>query len=913
MDNIKDHALVEWAKKQHKWQQHALHSIAKYGSVELIPEDVKERIKTILIEEAKGERSSFTPISEFDISDTNGRFPKTYLKSLGPVSNIDKLTSEQEPFEFVSPIGMTVIFGNNGSGKSGYARILKNLCRSHGANESLRGDATSSKQKDWEVNLKYAEMGEKENIKSIIWTKSGESKAKNSIEYKPLERIVFFDSKVANIYVDDSRDLYYYPSELRMYAELADLANELKKEFDKKIENLMARIPDLPRTNEGTISHVFISKLKKQEISELTETQLNLICTFSKEEEQELNNLRYKKSQTPEQKKAAIQEAKKILTPLNESVKISANALSSLFLRELLADYTSYQNAKLAAGQGVAELAKNMPISNGIGSDAWFEMFRAARIFAGEIYPGAIPPPIATGDRCVTCHQKLDKEAKNRLEKFDAFMDKRLQKTADETRETYEKKRDVVLSIRNLDLNSDVIAQQLKQYADIDKVAKKQIASIISDVEIITARFRLVKKIIEDARFDNLQTLINKEFRLESDISYLITAVEDEESRLDSLIAKHEDGLSIDEQNKLFDLEDKEKCFNQKNSIEKHFNLAKKINMLNKCKLLLATNKITSQSSRRVNKIFSNDLEQNYLREIEEIKLDHLNISVGSRGVKGELKVKINIEGLQKMVRKSQILSEGEQRAVALAGFLTEVNETDAGHAIVFDDPVSSLDWNRRGFIAKRLAEEAKKRQVIIFTHDFSFALQLKKHCEDNNGASRKEYFKQLWIGTKVDETGTALKFGVTGETVASWEYKNVKARLCEIEKKINELEKTKRISDGRGTSEFDQRASDIAKKLRQTWERAVEEIAFYRTIERFSPEVKTRQLKCVQFDCSKDYPDLHKGMSIASELAHDNPKHSGCASPTLKQLKENKKLLDNWVQKLKDRRRRCCKSLIDC
>jgi hypothetical protein len=67
------------------------------------------------------------------------------------------------------------------------------------------------------------------------------------------------------------------------------------------------------------------------------------------------------------------------------------------------------------------------------------------------------------------------------------------------------------------------------------------------------------------------------------------------------------------------------------------------------------------------------------------------------------------------------VLSEGEQRAVALADFLTEVTLNPASSGIVLDDPVTSQDHQRKERIAKRLVSEAAHRQVIVFTHDLPF------------------------------------------------------------------------------------------------------------------------------------------------------------------------------------------------
>jgi ABC-type hemin transport system ATPase subunit len=48
------------------------------------------------------------------------------------------------------------------------------------------------------------------------------------------------------------------------------------------------------------------------------------------------------------------------------------------------------------------------------------------------------------------------------------------------------------------------------------------------------------------------------------------------------------------------------------------------------------------------------------------------------------------------------VLSEGEQTAPGLAGFLTEVESDGSQSASVFDDPVTSLDHVRQEKVAER-------------------------------------------------------------------------------------------------------------------------------------------------------------------------------------------------------------------
>jgi wobble nucleotide-excising tRNase len=49
-------------------------------------------------------------------------------------------------------------------------------------------------------------------------------------------------------------------------------------------------------------------------------------------------------------------------------------------------------------------------------------------------------------------------------------------------------------------------------------------------------------------------------------------------------------------------------------------------------------------------------------------------------------------------------VSEGEQRCLCIAAFFAELSTADDPSGIVFDDPVSSLDYKWREGVARRLA-----------------------------------------------------------------------------------------------------------------------------------------------------------------------------------------------------------------
>ena len=76
------------------------------------------------------------------------------------------------------------------------------------------------------------------------------------------------------------------------------------------------------------------------------------------------------------------------------------------------------------------------------------------------------------------------------------------------------------------------------------------------------------------------------------------------------------------------------------------------------------------------------------------------------------------------------MLSEGEQKIIALAAFLTECTINNSRNSIVFDDPVNSLDHKYKDKIAEMLAKLSTNRQMIIFTHDLYFVRLLQEYYE---------------------------------------------------------------------------------------------------------------------------------------------------------------------------------------
>ena len=116
--------LLDWAGNENrlKWQRDALRRLAENG--ELTDDDLSELRHLIEFQEGLSKEGPAAPIplAAEHLSEAASHAPRTVLASLGPVANVDRLEADQPALRFAVN-GVTLVYGPNASGKSGYCRI----------------------------------------------------------------------------------------------------------------------------------------------------------------------------------------------------------------------------------------------------------------------------------------------------------------------------------------------------------------------------------------------------------------------------------------------------------------------------------------------------------------------------------------------------------------------------------------------------------------------------------------------------------------------------------------------------------------------------------------------------------------------------------------------------------------------
>ena len=234
------------------------------------------------------------------------------------------------------------------------------------------------------------------------------------------------------------------------------------------------------------------------------------------------------------------------------------------------------------------------------------------------------------------------------------------------------------------------------------------------------------------------------------------------------------------------------------------------------------------------------------------------------------------------------VLSEGEQTALGLAGFLTEVESDPSRSAVVFDDPVTSLDHVRQEKVAKRLVQLAASRQVIVFTHDIGFVVDLKRAAEEHGQAvAERQVSRRLARPGYVSETGP-------------WEGQTVGQRLAVLEERlaaINSIDDTERRGD---------EIRHWYQDMRLVWERSLEEAVLDKVTARSRLELRPSELEGLCQITEDDNREFQAAFTRCGDRgSHDRSTQLNRHIPPLEELRVDVVTLRTWNKRVKAYRSR--------
>lgn len=790
--------ILSWSNNKPEFLKDALRRII--SSTDLTQTDIDEL--ALLVKKECGDTSvtlNSNPIDNTHIPtliSAGTVYPK--LLSIKDPINICAL-HDQGHLQFPNN-GLTVVYGNNGSGKSSYSRILKKLCWSRNSNVELKKNVFSPSTSQQKVDF----------IIEINGMSTPFQWLENSPTHPSLSSIFVFDNECGNVYVNNENPTQYKPIGIDVLERLIPALSGISQKLNSEIVTYNTQKPSLDIALHGTPTGQWYSNIET-----LTKTEIESYIQFSQtqtDRKQELFTLI--NSQNPQQNIQNLNSFKGRIENYIRQFKSIEERFNEPSIQELRSLRSRYEVIKQAYDLASNELSGINTIE-GFGTNPWRTLWDAAKNFANSngMTDGENFPSDSSLDTCVFCQQDLDEDAKQRLLGFNKFVINDVSTQLNSVQTEIEQK--------STNLNSLVVAP-LENFTElIQHITDFQIQYEAFYQSLNTAKTAIIHQLQHGGELN--VTLNSISSNIEALLPNITIQLEQNNQLLNNrntLIAEYNELLS------------KEFLFINKSTILQYFDEYKFKKWIGVCQAKLNIN-----VSRKIGEIME---DQAIALQHNEF-LGHLNyfsaelaskvVISKTRTSQGNTFQRCELGGISHTIES--VLSEGEKKVIAISNFLADCTIDNKKNSIVFDDPVTSLDMDYRELIANKIVELSQDRQIIVLTHDLSFLrLMIDTH-------------KSI-TSTDCHIIGIDKVSGISGVVTDEIPYlaKNVDERVDSIRRILREHDALN-ITDAHGR---ETKLDSARKRFRMLLERSVEEVLANKTYERFSKNIHFKKVYLSSF-----------------------------------------------------------------
>lgn len=607
---------------------------------------------------------------------------KIELESLSAITGVNRLAKNQT-LNFAKNI--TIIYGENGTGKTGYSRILKTLGFSYDPNKNILTNIfAATEPQSATINFKTNDTPQ-----TFIWNGSNTD--------SELGNISVFNSNCVQFSLSD-RHLIVSPIGFHLFNLVSDELNELSKFLQPKINSHPTVLIWLENLTAGTPQQIFISELSATS----TEIKLAELSAFTPTQEEELTA---KQNELANLNKTLLQtQIQKIRGEVSELETL----IGKIQTAQTQFTATNWQ-ALINFNKQIAELEsktqtgiKDIAEQNGVKfyETEEFKSF----IQAAEDYIKIIDKPDypSEKDTCVYCLQPLEEPAKDLLKSYRTLLNDTTQENLNKLRK---QKTNLIKQVSQIETNLTFHQRTF----GVDESEK-----VIQPKEIIDYNKNLGEL---KTTFTTDRVVVGSVFNF--DYARNIKFLSDKRDAINLILTKTGDALAnlavkeAELKKQIVELKDRKllsaKVVEIKTAMANH----KIILTLNNSSTSFNTSSISRKTSAARDVLVEQDFKDIFKRELTALRKPNLGIKLSFGTDRGSSTV---FQSISKHAL-AEILSEGEQKAIALAEFLTELQLEKIKAPVIFDDPVNSLDHNIIDEAARRLMNLSSERQVVVFTH----------------------------------------------------------------------------------------------------------------------------------------------------------------------------------------------------
>jgi hypothetical protein len=844
--------IVKWAHGRSQWQQNVL---CKLASGHTYTDDEIANLADQLI---AGETSGSEQLAAEAIPVVKDEESAIALLSISDPKGINALLRDQAmPF---AETGLTVVYGDNASGKSGYARVVKKVAGARHQDDILPNVFETPETISQSIQISIREAGK---VVDKSWPHDSP---------EILRTIRFYDEACGNDYLVNESEVKFHLSALDLMAGLIGVCGRVGRNIATQIDKNSAKTKTLPAIPAGTKASVFLASIDAKTSDEDIETN----CTAPKNADRlhvdaETQVARLKGTNPNDEKLRLSQLAGHINTIVVRVEGLDAKLKSTNVqkLKEAAVLATQLRAAAITASS--TKFAKE-PVT-GVGSDSWRALWEAARAFSeAEAEHEEHFPEVSEGSFCVLCHQELEQPAVDRIKRFEEFVRDQTETKAKAAEQTAAANLDDIEALESVPLSvSKGLVELGKENEQLADDAEKW----LHDAE--STRSALVQKLSGESV--TVPELADSPLALLKAEGAAATAnaaeIDDSKFREDFAKAKKiadelEGAIALSKQRAV--IEDEVKRRREAAALKNASNAA-------------GTGPISSKMGEFAKRYATAAVTAQFKLESDHLLLRRVDLKSPRTDTGVQLHRPV-LSGASGQDIQS-VLSEGEQTALGLANYFTEAHFDPGKSPLVLDDPVTSLAGRRRHLVAERLAQFSSDRQVIVFTHEISFVRDLISAAEAQNVP-----LQEVFVDRKGGEPGLI-------KTAFPWNAKDVPRRIDHL---TTQLAALKKDSPDIEDEELHFRASQWAGDLSEVWEEIVDSQIVGQVINKGTSAVQAGKLKVLVRYSEEDQREFDEGYGFTSKYArrHRNAPEDNVVAPELNRLEQELTRINDWYKKVK-------------
>ena len=807
--------ILDWSQTLPAWQSDLLRRLTAG------PLDETGRSEILKILAGSSDAPAPEALRLSDLPSDAGEHGTVELRAIRDLRNINCLAGEQS---LVFTGGLNVVFGDNGSGKSGYGRLTRRVTRSGEVEEILRdvfdpGPATDPQTAQFEITVDDAKRTEMVDVADD--------------PPRVLSAIATFDAGRARLCVTKPNVIEHVPRPLRLLGLLSRTQDELADVLRGHADRIRDRLPALPGLSADTAAAAALAGLD-------ADTDVAALLAKLALSDDEAETLKQRDAEAAaiatdqtRQLEAAARAQAAAARSTAEKLRDADARLSAAVLGRL-AELRQRLDGVSAAEGKVAQDAFGEQRLAGTGSDPWREMWLAAKRYA-QSAGFAFPDPDGSTP-CPVCQQDLDGPAADRVQRFEQFVTGDLRARATKLEQEIDT---ILATLPDIATLRASVEPELRGLPDPVTATAERALSIL-DARALAAR-QPATAIAEPAPATSVELELL-----------------DQHADAQDAVAEKQAGLR-DEQRQRAVLREREELHAREavtaaaDTVRSYAQGLRRIARIEATIKLLGTQKISTKLRELQQVAVTDRLRKAIEEEVSELHPLVGTVEITGQASKAQTVIHLKLKTSAK-AKLDHVLSDGEQRALALGFFLAEVAVSDERSAIVLDDPVSSLDHDRRLYLARRFVEESQRRQVIIYTHDMVFVHMLQTAAIDLGVELHGQTLHRAFHRVGMVSGELPPKMLGTGKQITSLRHR--------LRFELRPLHK-------RQEPTYEQEADRWVNDLRKAYDQIIEDTVLNDVVRRFNAHVQVRRLHGIKWT-----PEIAKridaAMKKASPKAHN-------------------------------------------